>query len=984
MRFSLPKWLVRVNRVPVAHEVLSFVLPPVIRRRAGSVLKSGDLEGALGKFFFRGAMGNVDTNKDGVEDAFRFVFTNFWFDQRILGFLVRVDDVLVPDEKLYFRSAGRLYPVGKIANMDFAPGREVECMLVERTLSEGLHFLEIYVQLEYARSALPPLPIVVRDEKADFAFLGEYNPLRLPERPLNIHFIPHVHYDAEWLQPREVFEPLGARNLYEMLRIMEEDGRYTFVIDQCAFLEPFKREHPAAFERIRRLAAEGRIEHACGMYAEPDTNIPCGESLARQAIAWQRFAEENFGGPSACGWLIDSFGQSAQLPQILSLARVKAHVFSRQGREGMPSEFWWEGLDGTRVLAHWMPLGYSAAYPLLEDQEKAEARVEDAAARLAERAASGEIFCPSGCDHARPQAHAPRFVEEWNEKRGEAPIYFSLPSKFFEKLPKDGLQTLRGDFEGVFSGTHSSRIDLKILNRRAETRLLEAERLAAICSRLEGSQPPDFSALWEPVMLNQFHDVICGCCTDNVARGAEERVKAATKNAETEIERSIRKIVDSVDTEGFFNPLLIVNLLPYEREEVVEAELFFPPGFRDFVIADGEDEIPRQVMRREDYADGTVKQARVIFGAKAPALGYRLLDVRKGAPDEYETGMRRGEWSIGNELVEYHFHPEGMYINRAVDRRSGKEFVFLDAGELLMQREGGDLYESVGVGQVLRSRNLRFEMARTEAGPLRARVVVRGKMRDTEIEQEWTLNAGSPRLDLKMRINFGDERYRLRMRFPMMWKDAVFTHGVPFGAMARGGGEWAAVNWADVSGGGCGYSVFNEGIPAHAVEGGDVVVTLLRGADGIFFHPAGRGGLCLGRHEMRLALCLHEGGWREAGVPARAQEFLFPLRAVQVRRAEGGNAAGKFPASYSLLSLEPRNLILSAICPSAEKDAMLVRIFESQGEKVECKMKFCENINGCAKVDFLEQEMKDGKIEAAGSELSAGIKPFEVATFRLR
>jgi hypothetical protein len=64
------------------------------------------------------------------------------------------------------------------------------------------------------------------------------------------------------------------------------------------------------------------------------------------------------------GWQLDTFGHHAQMPQLLKLAGYKSYWFQRGVHgDNTPSEFLWEGIDGTRIPAFWLPLGYGMFYP---------------------------------------------------------------------------------------------------------------------------------------------------------------------------------------------------------------------------------------------------------------------------------------------------------------------------------------------------------------------------------------------------------------------------------------------------------------------------------------------------------------------------------------------------------------------------------------------------------------------------------------------
>ena len=106
------------------------------------------------------------------------------------------------------------------------------------------------------------------------------------------------------------------------------------------------------------MARTGRIEAEGSFFVECDTNIPSGESLIRQIVRGKRWFQENMGADTRVGWLPDTFGFSAALPQILSGCGVKYFATQKLLRQDPEcqlfpyQDFWWEGLDGTRVLSH--------------------------------------------------------------------------------------------------------------------------------------------------------------------------------------------------------------------------------------------------------------------------------------------------------------------------------------------------------------------------------------------------------------------------------------------------------------------------------------------------------------------------------------------------------------------------------------------------------------------------------------------------------
>ena len=131
---------------------------------------------------------------------------------------------------------------------------------------------------------------------------------------------------------------------------------FRFNQSTAQYYAQIEADDPALFAAIAERVAAGQWEPIGGMWVEPDTNMPTGESLARQMLYGQRYFERAFGARHRVCWLPDCFGFSPALPQLLrqggidSFFTIKVN-WSETNR--FPHDlFWWEGLDGSRVLAH--------------------------------------------------------------------------------------------------------------------------------------------------------------------------------------------------------------------------------------------------------------------------------------------------------------------------------------------------------------------------------------------------------------------------------------------------------------------------------------------------------------------------------------------------------------------------------------------------------------------------------------------------------
>jgi alpha-mannosidase len=139
----------------------------------------------------------------------------------------------------------------------------------------------------------------------------------------------HAHIDVAWLWPLAQTRRKAARTFATVLRLMEQYPEYHFTQSQPQLYQFVKEDEPALYEQIKTRVAEGRWELTGAMWLEPDTNVPNGESLARQIIYGQRFFEREFGRRTAVVWLPDVFGYSAALPQIMRAAGIERFMTSK-------------------------------------------------------------------------------------------------------------------------------------------------------------------------------------------------------------------------------------------------------------------------------------------------------------------------------------------------------------------------------------------------------------------------------------------------------------------------------------------------------------------------------------------------------------------------------------------------------------------------------------------------------------------------------
>ena len=129
-----------------------------------------------------------------------------------------------------------------------------------------------------------------------------------------------THIDLAWFWPLDVNRFKIGRSVATVLDLMERYPELTFMQNQGKVYDYCRRDFPELYEAVRDRVAEGRWEVNGAMWTEPDCNMPSGESLVRQLTFGLRYFEREFGGSGDALIVMDAFGYSWALPQLLGAA----------------------------------------------------------------------------------------------------------------------------------------------------------------------------------------------------------------------------------------------------------------------------------------------------------------------------------------------------------------------------------------------------------------------------------------------------------------------------------------------------------------------------------------------------------------------------------------------------------------------------------------------------------------------------------------
>lgn len=332
--------------------------------------------------------------------------------------------------------------------------------------------------------------------------------------------IGHCHIDTCWLWPWAETKRKVARSWSNQCDLMDRYPELNFACSQAQQYKWLKEYYPYVFDRIKTKIKEGRFHPIGGSWVEHDTNMPSGESLVRQFLYGQRFFESNFGERCQTFWLPDTFGYSAQLPQLCRLAGMSYFLTQKLSWNNINkfphTTFNWVSLDGSQVICHMPPSETYTAEAHFGDVKRSIQQHKS----MDQDSTSLLVFGKGDGGGGPTWQH----IEKLRRCRGISDQVGLLPrvhmgnsvNDFFDKLERkaDSFVTWYGElyFE-LHRGTYTTQANNKRNNRQAEILLRDVEWLATIASLKDSSYKypkKEIDDMWEATLLCQFHDCLPG------------------------------------------------------------------------------------------------------------------------------------------------------------------------------------------------------------------------------------------------------------------------------------------------------------------------------------------------------------------------------------------------------------------------------------------------------------------------------------------
>ncbi len=779
--------------------------------------------------------------------------------------------------------------------------------------------------------------------------------------PFTLHGVGHAHIDTAWLWTTAVTRGKVERTFHTALHLMDEYPSYIFAASQPQLYDWFHAAHPDSFARLTERVKAKRWEPMGGMWVEPDLNVTGAESLVRQFMLGRRFFARHFGEDAETPvlWLPDTFGFPGSIPQLAAQAGMR-WFFTIKLRWNETNEFphdtfWWQGIDGSRLLAHMSTVPWMG-------------RLNDIATYNADPRPSSALH--AWVKQKDKRAHDVLLAYGWGDGGG-GPTREMLDSmailKSFPGLPRH-TQTRAREFYALLEerygahaptwdgemllethqGTLTSQARIKRLNRAAEKRLHTLEYLAAFAAlHVPGYVYPRavIDAAWETVCLHQFHDILPGSSIDAVYEDAE-RAFAALFTTLDEATVAVRAALSA-----HFGGTIVINPVDAPR---TDALLLTGTGDRVRVALDG-------------------------LGMARP-VPVPTADRVIATPFTLENGHIRAAFDISGAL------------SSLFDKRAGRELIAPSGGggALIAYEDRPALYDAWNIDAPLLAQPIAVLEGDSapevvEADDARATLRFTRRILNSAVTTHITLEAGSARLTYETTIDWQESYVLLRAEFPLSIHARTADHGIQWGHVTRpthSNTTWDAAQyetphhgWIAVRDGAYGVLLLDDGIYGGSVrqeraDDGSMVnraaLTLIKRAS----TPAPNGDA--GLRTLRYAIAPLDDE-----LPARAARRLAYAPIV----LHGGDAPER-PLPPPIVRAG-EGLIVETVKRAEDDDGLIVRLYEARGAAADAALTFGFDVASVTLTDILERAGTPLMVEADGRTVRLAARPFGIITLRV-
>ena len=793
-----------------------------------------------------------------------------------------------------------------------------------------------------------------------------------PDVPV-ISVVGHAHIDLAWLWALKQTHHKCVRTFATQCCLLDQYDKWIFNQSSPQAYKWIETDAPDLFNRIKGFITDGRWEAEGAMWCEADTNVPSGESLVRQLLYGKRYFRNKLDVDSRILWLPDVFGYSGALPQLLKLADVDGFITSKiswsQYNRFPYDTFVWKGIDGTGIPTHFITTPCEGSWFLTYNAMMRADEVKGAWDEYRQKSLGINPLISYG--YGDGGGGPTEDMIETSLRMSELPAIESFPRLRHEKA-SDLMQRIWQKAEAMpvwdgelyleyHRGTYTTQAWLKRANRKNEIRLHNIEWLASLADKLYTFNKVDIDAMWEDLLLCQFHDIIPGSSVSEVYYDEVQPMhNAIARKTEAMIDNAAASIAAAIDTTAYEKPLVLFNTLSWDRTDPVK-------------LSDG----------------------RWIDGITIPSGGWTVIniDVPVVREDRDITIADDGK-KMSNHYWDIEFDDNGL-ICTLMDKVNNRNV--LESGQVANQWQ---LFEDRPMAHPASDIDIYYREHPLEGPKLLSVKVVEKTLVRVAVEHVWEMprfgNAKpstitqriaiydkSPRIDFETTADWHEHNQLLKVAFPVDIRSVEVTCQIQFGHLRRpthtntswdvAKFEICSHQYVDLAECGYGVALMNDCKYGYDIDKNIIRLTCIKCSQA----PDPRADQ--GFHEFTYSLLPHVDSFQQAGVERAARELNVPVIMYKTEKS-----AGKLPSDYTFVKCDSEAVVIDTIKPAEDSDDTIVRLYESYGSHVNVILEFSKCVSKIEYVNLLEDVIRnDISLVLNDNRVMFKLKPFQIVTLKV-
>ncbi len=800
---------------------------------------------------------------------------------------------------------------------------------------------------------------------------GEMEVHLKPVRRLTVYVLPHSHTDIGYTEIQTAIEKKQVENLVKGIEIARktadypEGARFVWNVEVLwaadLYLRRLDEAQRAAFVEAVKKGQVG-LE---GMYLNELTGLCRPEELIRLFRFGPELARQ-------CGTKIESLMISDVPGYTWGTVTAMAHAgiryfstapnfFDRIGDilvKWTNKPFWWVSPSGREKVLVWIPhKGYALSMVIHRLTPKFADEYQDILEKTEYPYDISHIRWAGHGDNAVPDPAICEFVKEWALKYSWPRFVISTTREAFSEFEKrygDRLPEVRGDWTPYWEdGAGSSALETA-MNRESSERLAQAEAVFAM--RKPAEYPAaDFTDAWNSVLLYSEHTWGAHCSVSDPEHKMTKEQWEIKRGYALEADKRSRALLDKAFAGPAGAGVDVVNAVSWPRTDLVAIPKALSEA-GDRVTDDQGRPVPSQRLSTGELA---------VLVREIPPFSTRRLRVSAGAAHAEGAPASAEGAVVDDGLVKARVDGKTGAVIEVAAKGVPGNFVDAASGHAVndyLYFIGSNPAEAKGNGEV--------RITVLEKGPLVASLLVESEAPGcVRLAREVRVVAGLGRVELSNLVDkkrHGPEnpprgfykrkegKESLNFAFPFDVKDGVMRMDVPFGVivpwkdqMPSACKNWfTAGRWVDVSNAERGITWVT--MDAPLVQVGGLTANLLESQA----NPAAWRQTVEPTQKLYSWAMNNHWGTNYRAYQEGPVAFRYALRPHgKYDAAEAGRfawglgqpllaaaASGAAPAAAPRLRVEPADVMVTALKPSDDGKAWIVRLWGASGEDREAEL----------------------------------------------